>query len=77
MISHNRVIPPALTLTLTLTIPPALLSKTFKVPSKLVFFHDFIVTEKFYVFNEAPLELDPLPFILGLKGPAECIKVCP
>lgn len=48
--------------------------RTFQVPSKLLFFHDFIVTERYYIFNEAPLTLDPLPFILGQKGPAECIK---
>jgi len=48
--------------------------RSFKLPSNLVFFHDFIVTERYYVFDEPPISLDPLPFILGAKGPAECIS---
>lgn len=39
----------------------------------LPFFHDFIVTKNYYVFNKAPTTFDPLPFVLGQKGPAECI----
>lgn len=49
-------------------------SRSFQIPSNLVFFHDFVVTDKYYVFNEAPITLNPLDFILGFKGPAECIK---
>jgi len=48
--------------------------RSFQVNNKLVFFHDFVVTEKYYVFNEAPLSLDPVPFLLGNKGPAECMS---
>jgi len=48
--------------------------RSFQLTSPLVFFHDFIVTSRYYVFDEAPISLDnPLPFILGAKGPAECI----
>ncbi len=39
-----------------------------------VFFHDFIVTENYYIFDRAPVKFDPIPFILGMKGPAECIS---
>lgn len=52
----------------------AVRQRSFQVNNKLVFFHDFVVTEKYYVFNEAPLSLDPVPFILGNKGPAECMS---
>jgi all-trans-8'-apo-beta-carotenal 15,15'-oxygenase len=37
------------------------------------FFHDFVVTDKYYIFNQAPTTFDPIPFLLGQKGPAECI----
>ena len=39
----------------------------------LPFFHDFVVTKNYYVFNRAPTTFDPIPFVLGQKGPAECI----
>jgi len=39
-----------------------------------VFFHDFIVTKNYYIFNKAPIKFDPLPFLVGMKGPAECIE---
>ncbi len=39
-----------------------------------MFFHDFIVTKNYYIFNKAPIKFDPLPFLLGMKGPAECIQ---
>ena len=47
--------------------------RTFEVPG-FVFFHDFIVTENYYIFNQAPTSFDPLPFVLGSKGPAACIS---
>jgi all-trans-8'-apo-beta-carotenal 15,15'-oxygenase len=46
---------------------------SFDVPG-FVFFHDFIVTEKYYLFVQAPTAFDPLPFLVGLKGPAQCIS---
>ena len=36
-----------------------------------------IVTDNYYIFNRAPTNFDPLPFILGQKGPAECIEYDP
>ena len=47
-------------------------TKKFTVPG-FVFFHDFVVTENYYIFNQAPVDFDPIPFVLGQKGPAECI----
>jgi all-trans-8'-apo-beta-carotenal 15,15'-oxygenase len=46
--------------------------RDFTIPG-LPFFHDFVVTKNFYVFNRAPTTFDPIPFVLGQKGPAECI----
>jgi all-trans-8'-apo-beta-carotenal 15,15'-oxygenase len=46
--------------------------RDFTIPG-LPFFHDFVVTENYYIFNRAPTSFDPLPFVLGQKGPAECI----
>lgn len=47
--------------------------RTVEIPG-FVFFHDFIVTENYYIFNRAPTSFDPIPFLLGLKGPAGCIS---
>ena len=47
--------------------------RTVEIPG-FVFFHDFIVTENYYIFNRAPTSFDPIPFLLGLKGPAQCIS---
>ena len=33
----------------------------------LAFFHDFVVTDNYYVYSSAPLDFDPLPFVLGQK----------
>lgn len=38
------------------------------------FFHDFIVTENYYIFDQSPVKFDPLPFILGQRGPSDCIS---
>jgi all-trans-8'-apo-beta-carotenal 15,15'-oxygenase len=32
-----------------------------------VFFHDFLVTERYYVFTRSPISFNPLPFLLGTK----------
>lgn len=47
--------------------------RSFSIPA-FVFFHDFVVTENYYIFNRAPCDFQPVPFLLGDKGPAECIK---
>lgn len=46
--------------------------RSFIVPG-FVFLHDFVVTEKYYIFNRAPLAFNPIPFLLGFRGPASCI----
>ena len=45
-------------------------TRPFTVPG-LAFFHDFVVTKNYYIFNAAPLKFDPIPFALGQKAPAQ------
>eukprot|EP01039_Chlorochromonas_danica_P000849 gene849-924_t len=40
-------------------------------------FHDFAITENYYLFTRCPLTFQPLPFLLGVKGPADCISFNP
>lgn len=40
------------------------------------FYHDFAVTENYYILFQGPLEFDPLPFILGVRPVADCIHSC-
>lgn len=37
------------------------------------FVHDFCVTQNYYVVFQNPVSLDLVPFVAGLKGPAECL----
>jgi len=41
------------------------------------FIHDFALTPNYCLFFQNPMDLNPLPYLLGLKGPAECIKFRP
>ncbi|GJQ13502.1 hypothetical protein GpartN1_g5293.t1 [Galdieria partita] len=40
------------------------------------FYHDFAITENYYVLFQGPLEFNPLPFILGVRPIADCIHSC-
>eukprot|EP00276_Gloeochaete_wittrockiana_P001645 CAMPEP_0184670442 /NCGR_PEP_ID=MMETSP0308-20130426/82202_1 /TAXON_ID=38269 /ORGANISM="Gloeochaete witrockiana, Strain SAG 46.84" /LENGTH=511 /DNA_ID=CAMNT_0027117179 /DNA_START=198 /DNA_END=1734 /DNA_ORIENTATION=+ len=50
--------------------------REFEVPG-FAFFHDFCLTEKYYVFFQNPVTIAPLMFLLGFKGAAECIEFDP
>ncbi|MGF1569620.1 MAG: carotenoid oxygenase family protein [Nodosilinea sp.] len=41
------------------------------------FLHDFALTPNYAIFFQNPVSLGPLPFLLGLKGAAECIHFNP
>jgi all-trans-8'-apo-beta-carotenal 15,15'-oxygenase len=41
------------------------------------FLHDFALTPQYAIFFQNPVSFNPLPFILGLKGAAECIQFNP
>ncbi|KAG7341666.1 carotenoid oxygenase [Nitzschia inconspicua] len=36
--------------------------------------HDCAITKDYFVFLQTKTKFDPLPFVLGKKGPAECIE---
>ena len=38
------------------------------------FFHDFVVTKNYYIFNQAAVELDTLSILLGVKSPIESMS---
>jgi all-trans-8'-apo-beta-carotenal 15,15'-oxygenase len=37
--------------------------------------HDFIITENYYIFIQAPLTVNPFPYLFGLKGIASGISM--
>jgi len=38
------------------------------------FMHDFTITPNYAIFFQNPVSFNPLPFLLGMKGAAECIQ---
>jgi all-trans-8'-apo-beta-carotenal 15,15'-oxygenase len=41
------------------------------------FIHDFAVTEHYYIFFQNPVNLNPFPFLVGLRGAGECLEFQP
>lgn len=41
------------------------------------FIHDFALTPNYYIFVQNPVSFNPLPFVAGFKGAAECIAFNP
>ncbi len=41
------------------------------------FIHDFAITPNYCLFFQNPVAFNPIPFVLGLRGAAECIKFQP
>lgn len=41
------------------------------------FLHDFAITPHYCVFVQNPVSFNPLPFVMGFKGAAECIQFNP
>jgi all-trans-8'-apo-beta-carotenal 15,15'-oxygenase len=44
-----------------------------KIPG-FAFIHDFAITPQYCLFFQNPVSFNPLPYILGFRGAAECIK---
>lgn len=44
-----------------------------KIPG-FAFIHDFAITPNYCLFFQNPVTLNPLPYILGFRGAAECIR---
>jgi all-trans-8'-apo-beta-carotenal 15,15'-oxygenase len=47
--------------------------KTFTIPG-FAFIHDFAITPHYYIFFQNPVALNPIPFVLGLRGAGQCIE---
>lgn len=41
------------------------------------FIHDFIITPHFAIFFQNPVNFNPFPFLLGLRGAGECVQFQP
>ncbi len=41
------------------------------------FIHDFAITPNYCIFFQNPVAFNPIPFVLGMRGAAECIKFQP
>jgi all-trans-8'-apo-beta-carotenal 15,15'-oxygenase len=45
----------------------------FKIKG-FAFIHDFAITQNYCLFFQNPVTFNPLPYVLGFRGAAECIK---
>ncbi len=45
--------------------------------SGFAFLHDFILTENYYVFLQNPVNFNPIPYLLGWTGAAQCLQFDP
>ena len=41
------------------------------------FIHDFIITPKYAIFFQNPVNFNPFPFLFGMKGAGECVEFQP
>ncbi len=58
--------------------PDGKLASTYahSVPG-FAFLHDFAITPNYCIFVQNPVSFNPLPFVMGFKGAAECIQFNP
>jgi all-trans-8'-apo-beta-carotenal 15,15'-oxygenase len=54
-----------------------LLTKHSHYVAGFAFIHDFAITPNYCIFFQNPVTFNPLPFVLGWRGAAECIKFNP
>jgi all-trans-8'-apo-beta-carotenal 15,15'-oxygenase len=76
----NFSIKPGLSSTITiyeLDRAGKLLNKHAHSVSGFAFIHDFAITPNYCIFFQNPVAFNPLPFVLGLRGAAECIEFRP
>lgn len=48
----------------------------FSIPG-FAFIHDFALTPTYAIFFQNPVTLNPIPYLLGLRGAAQCIRFNP
>ena len=76
----NFSIKPGLSSTITIyEFEPSgkLLTKHAHAVPGFAFIHDFAITPNYCIFFQNPVTFNPLPFVLGWRGAAECIKFNP
>jgi len=76
----NFAIKPGLSTTITLyefDLAGHLLQRQARSVPGFAFIHDFAITPHYALFFQAPVAYNPLPYVLGLKGAAECITFRP
>lgn len=73
----NFAIKPGLSTTITVyELDPSgkvIRQQAHSVPG-FAFIHDFAITPNYCIFFQNPVSFNPLPFLLGFKGAAECIS---
>lgn len=50
--------------------------QTYAIPG-FAFIHDFALTPTYAIFFQNPVRLNPIPYLLGLRGAAQCISFNP
>jgi all-trans-8'-apo-beta-carotenal 15,15'-oxygenase len=50
--------------------------QTHSVPG-FAFVHDFVITPNYCIFFQAPMSFNPVPYLLGMRGAGQCLKVQP
>ena len=76
----NFSIKPGLSTTITifeLDESGKLLEKHAHSVPGFAFIHDFAITPHYCLFFQNPVEFNPIPFVLGMRGAGECIKFQP
>ena len=76
----NFSIKPGLSTTITIfeldTNAKVVRKHAHSVPG-FAFIHDFAITPNYCIFFQNPIAFNPLPFVLGFRGPGECLKFQP
>ncbi|MCS6815465.1 MAG: carotenoid oxygenase family protein, partial [Cyanobacteria bacterium] len=49
---------------------------THYVPG-FAFIHDFVITPRYCIFFQNPVDFNPLPYVFGLRGAGECLRFHP
>ncbi len=76
----NFSVKPGLSSTITvfeLDTAGTLISQISHTIPGFAFLHDFAITPNYCIFFQNPVELNPLPYVLGLRGAAQCIQFQP
>ncbi|HEY9644360.1 MAG TPA: carotenoid oxygenase family protein [Coleofasciculaceae cyanobacterium] len=76
----NFAIKPGLSTNITLyefNSSGKLVQKQIHAVPGFAFMHDFAITPNYCIFFQAPMSFNPIPFLLGMRGAGQCLKVQP